>query len=47
MTTYEVVSKTFRTGAAIYRAIVLARSTDPNKPNCEFEVLLRRFAATA
>jgi hypothetical protein len=45
--TYEVVSKIFRTRAAIYTAVVLARSTGPNRPNCEFWVLLRRFAATA
>jgi hypothetical protein len=43
----EVVSKIFRTGAAIYTALVVARSTGPNRPNCEFRVLLRRFAATA
>jgi hypothetical protein len=39
--------KVFRTGAAIYTAVVVARSTGPNRPNCEFRVLLRRFAATA
>jgi DNA-directed RNA polymerase subunit N (RpoN/RPB10) len=38
---YEVVSKIFRTGAAIYTAVVVARSTGPNRPNCEFRVLLR------
>jgi hypothetical protein len=43
---YEVVSKIFRTGAAIYTAVVVARSTGPNRPNCEFRDLLRRFAAT-
>jgi hypothetical protein len=37
---YEVVSKIFRTGAAIYTAVVIARSTGPNRPNCEFRVLL-------
>jgi hypothetical protein len=36
MMAYEVVSKTFRTGAAIYTAVVVARSTVPNRPNCEF-----------
>jgi hypothetical protein len=40
-------SKIFRTGAAIYTTVVVARSTGPNRPNCEFGVLLRRFAATA
>jgi hypothetical protein len=44
---YEVVYKIFRTGAAIYTAVVVARSTGPNRPNCEFRVLLRSFAATA
>jgi hypothetical protein len=44
---YEVVSKIFRAGAAIYAALVVARSTVPNRPNCEFRVLLLRFAATA
>jgi hypothetical protein len=44
---YEVVRKIFRTGAAIYTAVVLARSTGPNRLNCEFRVLLRLFAATA
>jgi hypothetical protein len=43
----EVVSKIFRNGAAIYTAVVVARGTDPNRPNCEFRFLLRRFAATA
>jgi hypothetical protein len=43
---YEVVSKIFRTSVAIY-TVVAARSTGPNRPNCEFRVLLRRFAATA
>jgi hypothetical protein len=38
---YEVVSKIFRTGAAIYTAVVVARSTGPKRPNCEFWVLLR------
>jgi hypothetical protein len=42
-----VVSKIFRTGTANYIALVVARSTGPNRPNCEFRVLLRRFAATA
>jgi hypothetical protein len=41
------VTKISRTGAAIYRAVVVVRSTGPNRPNCEFRVLLRRFAATA
>jgi hypothetical protein len=44
---YEVLSKTFRTGGAIYTSVVVARSTGLNRPNCEFRVLLRRFAATA
>jgi hypothetical protein len=44
---HEVVSKIFRTGAVIYTAVVVARSTGPNRPNCGFRVLLRRFAATA
>jgi hypothetical protein len=35
------VAKIFRTGAATYIAIVVARSTCPNRPNCEFRVLLR------
>ena len=45
-TNCEVVSKIFRTGAAIYAAVVVAQSTGPNWPNCEFWVLLRRFTAT-
>jgi hypothetical protein len=45
--TYEVVSKIFRTGVAIYIAIVVARGIAPNRPNCEFRVILRRFMATA
>jgi hypothetical protein len=45
---YEVESKIFRTVAAIYTAVVVARSTGPNKPNCEFRVRRRSiFAATA
>jgi hypothetical protein len=46
---YECVSKIFRTGAAIYAAVVVARSTGPNRTNCEVWVLrvLRSFAATA
>jgi hypothetical protein len=44
---YEVESKIFRTGAAINTAVVVARSTGPNRPNCEFRVLLRHFAVTA
>jgi hypothetical protein len=44
---YEVVSKIFRTGAAIHTAAVTAQRICPNRPNCEFRVLLRRFAATA
>jgi hypothetical protein len=44
---YEVVSKILRNGATIYTAVVVARSTGPNRPNCEFRVLLRRFTATA
>jgi hypothetical protein len=31
---YEVVSKIFLAGAAIYTAVVVARSTGPNRPNC-------------
>jgi hypothetical protein len=46
METYEVVTKIFRNGAAISTAVVVARSTGPNRSNCEFRVLLRRFAAT-
>jgi hypothetical protein len=42
-----VVSKILRTDVAIYTAVVVARNTGPNRPNCEFRVLLRRFAATA
>jgi hypothetical protein len=30
---YEVVSKIFRNSAAIYTAVVVARSTGPNRPN--------------
>jgi hypothetical protein len=44
---YEVVSKIFRTSATIHTAIMVARSTGFNRPNCEFRVLLRSFAATA
>jgi hypothetical protein len=33
--------KIFRTGAAIYIAVVVARSTGPNRPNNAFRVLLR------
>jgi hypothetical protein len=44
---YEVVSKIFLIGAVIYTAVVVAQSTGSNRPNCEFRVLLRRFAATA
>jgi hypothetical protein len=44
---YEGVSKILRTGAAIYTAVVVVRSIDLNKPNCEFWVLLRSFAAIA
>jgi hypothetical protein len=43
---YEMVFKTLRAGAAIYTAVVVAPSTGPIRPNCEFRVLLRRFAAT-
>jgi hypothetical protein len=39
--TYEVVYKIFRTVATIYTAVVVARSTSPNRPNCKFRVLLR------
>jgi hypothetical protein len=41
------VSKIFRTSAAICTEVVLARSTGPNRPNCEFRVLLRHLGATA
>jgi hypothetical protein len=44
---YEVVSKIFRTGAAIYTAVVVAQRICPIRPNCEFRVILRRFVATA
>jgi hypothetical protein len=44
---YEVESKIFRTDAAIYTAVVVEQRICPNRPNCEFRVLLRRFAATA
>jgi hypothetical protein len=36
----------FRIGVAICTSVVVARSTSPNRPKCEFRVLLRRFAAT-
>jgi hypothetical protein len=44
---YEVLSKIFWTVATIYTAVVVAWSTGPKRPNCEFFVLLRHFAATA
>jgi hypothetical protein len=44
---YEVVSRIFRTGAAVYTAVVVSRSTFPNRPNCEFRVLLRRYTVNA
>jgi hypothetical protein len=44
---YEVIYKIYGTGAAIYTEVVVARSTGPNRPNCEFRVLLRSFAETA
>jgi hypothetical protein len=44
---YEVVSKVFRTSATICAVVGVARSTGPNRPNCEFRVLLRLFTATA
>jgi hypothetical protein len=37
---YEVVSKIFRTGATNHIAVVAQRIC-PNRPNCEFRVLLR------
>jgi hypothetical protein len=40
-------SNIFRTGAAISTAVVVARSTGPDRPNCEFWFLLQSFAATA
>jgi hypothetical protein len=43
---YEVMSKIFRTGAAIYTGVV-ARSTGRNRSNCEFRVLLRSFVVIA
>jgi hypothetical protein len=45
--TYMEESKIFRTDAAIYTAVVVVRSTGSKRPNCEFRVILRRFAATA
>jgi hypothetical protein len=33
---YEVVSKIFRAGAAIYTAVVVAQIICRNRPNCEF-----------
>jgi hypothetical protein len=45
--TYEVVSKIFRTVATIYTTAVVAWITSHNRPNCEFRVILRRFAVTA
>jgi hypothetical protein len=42
-----VTFKIFRTGGAFYAAVVLARSTVPNWPNCEFRVLLRSLVAAA
>jgi hypothetical protein len=44
---YKVVLKIFRTGAAIYIAVVVAQRICPNSPNCEIRVMLRSFAATA
>jgi hypothetical protein len=44
---YEMESKIFRTGAAIYTAVVVAQRICPNRPNCEFRDLLLSFAATA
>jgi hypothetical protein len=44
---YEVVSTIFQTGATMCAALVVAQSTNPNRPNCEFWVLLQCFAATA
>jgi hypothetical protein len=44
--TYKVVSKIFRTGAAIYTVVVVARSTGPKRLNREFRVycdVLRRL----
>jgi hypothetical protein len=46
-TMYDVVSKIFRPDSTIYTAVVVERSTGPNRPNCEFRILLRRFAATS
>jgi hypothetical protein len=43
----EMVSKIFRTGAAIYTPVVVARSIVTNRPNCEFRIPLRRLAETA
>jgi hypothetical protein len=43
----EVVSRIFRTGAAIYTALVVAQRICPNKSDCEFRVLLQTFEATA
>jgi hypothetical protein len=44
---YELESEIFRIGAAIYAAVVVARSTGPNRPNYEFRVRTWRCAATA
>jgi hypothetical protein len=44
---YEVVSKIFLTATTIYTAVVVARNSGANRPNCELRVLLRRFAAIA
>jgi hypothetical protein len=37
---YEGESKIFRTGAAIYTTVVVARNTCPKRPNCVFRVVL-------
>jgi hypothetical protein len=44
---YEDVSRIFRTGAAIYTAVVVAQNTGPNRSSCEFRGLMRHFAVTA
>ena len=44
---YEVRSKIFRTDAAIYTSRGLCTKNFPNRPNCEFRVLLQSFAANA
>jgi hypothetical protein len=42
---YEELSKIFPTSAAVDIIVTVAQITCPKRPNCEFRVLLRRFAA--